>query len=204
MAASPRTKLLIVAALIILANLLDLASTYCASPDLAEEWNALERVFGLGWAGLIMAKLVGGGLAVAGYAWYLRYRTACYPPSGADFHGFCRFLAYGAPDSGPAMRSRPDAWRRVAMNLGYFWAGMQALVVWVAIDNLLLRYGISASMRRQSETGYHMIQSVVIAAAVLARFYLGNYRRYREMYPATATTATVAPADRQPARVTPS
>ena len=68
MSLGDRRKLLCVAALVILANLFDLASTYFASPDLSGEWNILQRFFGLGWAGLVGAKLLGGWLAITGYA----------------------------------------------------------------------------------------------------------------------------------------
>ena len=73
------------AAIVVAANAIDLASTYYVSPDLANEWNVLERIFGLGWAGLIIAKLLGGAFAIAGYGYYLRYREQCYPSAGARF-----------------------------------------------------------------------------------------------------------------------
>src|SRR5207249_1651898 len=77
--------------------------------------------------------------------------------------------------------SRRDAWRRLAVNLGYFWTGMQALVVWVAIDNLLLGRGLAVPLRHLSETGYHFGQSWVVAGFVLGRFYWGNYRTYQRV-----------------------
>src|SRR2546423_11110480 len=97
MSATDRRRLLIVAALVLVANGLDLASTYLASPDLADEWNVLERLMGLGWTGLVCAKLIGGWIAIVGYAYYLRQRTACYPLPGATRSAFLRFFAFGRP-----------------------------------------------------------------------------------------------------------
>ncbi len=173
-----RRRLWFAAAFVVAANCLDLASTYAASPDLANEWNLLQRQFGLGWAGLICAKLIGAWFAIAGYRFYLRHRNRAYPAMGADLNRFCHHLSFGNanPAAGPA-----DAWLRIGVSLGYFWAGMQALVVWVAFDNLLLRFGITVSVRQYSEMAYHMLQSCVIATIVLARFYLGNFRRYQDL-----------------------
>src|SRR5437870_5693235 len=119
-----RWKLMCLTAVVVVANLLDLISTRLASPNLANEWNILERAFGLGWAGLIMAKLIGGAAAVFGYAFYLRHRHACYPRSGQDLAGFCRYMALGHPGSLPTVWRSKKAWTRVGVNLGYFWAGL--------------------------------------------------------------------------------
>lgn len=200
-----RRKLMYVASFVVLANTLDLLSTYAVSPNLAEEWNVLQRVYGLGWPGLVAAKLLGGGLAILGYFYYLRHRRECYPEPGASFRTFCRAFAYGtahhpAPQSHPMAGpcGAPDESRRtpgelsgalgpvpalmhLGVNLGYFWAGMQALVVWVAVENILLGMGIAMPVRFWSELGYHMLQSAVVGGLVLARFFTGNYRRYQTL-----------------------
>jgi hypothetical protein len=178
MSASDRRRLVIVAALILGANFLDLASTYLASPDLADEWNVLERFFGLGWAGLVCAKLIGGWFAIVGYGYYLRHRTTCYPPAGADGQSFLRFFAFGRPVAWLDGHYQSPKLMNLGVKLGYFWAGLQALILWVALDNLLLSYGIVMPFRRVSELGYHLAQSWIVALMVLARFYKGNYRRY--------------------------
>ena len=178
-----KRKLVLVTLFVVLANVLDLLSTYSASPDLAEEWNALNRVFGMGWGALISAKLIGGFIAVAGYAYYLRYRTDCYPPAGADRDTFYRHFALGRSDS---QLSSGDT-RHLVMSLGYFWTGMQLLVVWVAIDNMLLKYGWVFPMRSVSELGYHLFQSAIIGFIVLVRFHRVNYNRYIQR--ATAASA---------------
>ena len=216
-----KRKFLAVIAFITLANVLDLLSTYVVSPNLAEEWNVLQRVYGLGWPGLLAAKLLGGTLAILGYWYYLRHRRACYPPPGASFRTFCRAFAYGhSPDilaahdhcstggviENPAedsVSARAEAsevgrsceagrWTHLIVNLGYFWAGMQALVVWVAIENMLLGVGIAVPLRAWWETGYHMLQSGVVGGLVLVRFFVGNYRRYQRI---TAPGSGVHPAD---------
>lgn len=174
-----RQKLSLLAALVILANTIDLATTYAISPDLAHEWNILERYFDLGWPGLIGAKLIGGWFAIYGYAYYLRHRAACYPPPGADQESFIRYFAFGTPVPWTKCPDRFPSRRHLGVNLGYFWAGMQMLIFWVALDNFLLQYGISHPLRYPSELLYHLFQSAVIASGVLLRCYLGNYRRYR-------------------------
>ncbi|MGC8667464.1 MAG: hypothetical protein ACP5VE_05055 [Chthonomonadales bacterium] len=190
---------------VVLANTLDLLSTYMVSPNLADEWNVLQRVYGLGWPGLVAAKLLGGGLAILGYLYYLRHRLECYPPRGASFRAFCRAFAYGPPahacadlvsdppreaavsqsETPAAVRVRAycstPSWMHLGVNLGYFWAGMQGLVVWVAVENILLTLGIAVPLRSWSELGYHMLQSAVVGGLVLLRFFAGNYRRYRLM-----------------------
>jgi hypothetical protein len=175
---SARRNLYLVVAFVLTANCLDLVSTYAVSPDLANEWNILERHFGLGWPGIVCAKLLGCWLAILGYAFYLRNRAACYPPPGADCDSFCRYLTFGRMISWVGGWSGFSSGKHLGVNLGYFWAGMQGLVVWVALDNWLLRYGLYSPMRRHTEIGYHLLQSAVIASMVMLRFYLGNYRRY--------------------------
>ena len=182
-------KLLVVSLMVVLANTLDLLSTYIVSPNLANEWNVLERVFGLGWAGLIFAKIIGGAIAVAGYYFYLSYRKSCYPAAGADFDSFCRTIAYGQ-----GSRSKQDnIIRYLFVNLGYFWAGMQLLIFWVALDNILLKFGIVFPLRQYSEIGYHLFQSMIVASIVLYRFYHGNYSRYLKLQPALIDRANTKP-----------
>jgi hypothetical protein len=172
------------AAMVVVANILDLASTRLASPNLANEWNVLERTFGLGWAGLIIAKLIGGAAAVLGYRYYLLHRKKCYPLPGRDMSNFCRYMALGHSGSFPSLFRSKKAWRRVGVNLGYFWAGLQALVLWVALDNMLLLYGGVNPIRNISETGYHLLQSWLVAGLVLCRFYRVNFREYQQKSPA--------------------
>ncbi len=173
-----RCKLMCLTAMVVAANILDLASTRLASPNLANEWNVLERTFGLGWTGLILAKLIGGAAAVFGYRYYLLNRRTCYPSPGRDMSTFCRYMALGHSGSFPSLFRSKKAWMRVGVNLGYFWAGLQALVLWVALDNVLLLYGGVNPLRNISETGYHLLQSWLVAGLVLCRFYRVNYREY--------------------------
>jgi hypothetical protein len=173
-----RRKMLFVVVLIVLANCADLISTYLASPDLANEWNVLQRNFHLGWAGLIVAKAIGGLLAAAGYAYYLLQRDRCYPSPGATPPEFRRHFSFGRQVPANQMWSGIPFGRHLGVNLGYFWTGMQGLVLWVALDNMLLREGIVFPLRYWSEMAYHLLQSGVVAIVVLWRFYHGNYRRY--------------------------
>ena len=173
-----RCKLMCLTAMVFVANFLDLASTRLASPDLANEWNVLERTFGLGWTGLIFAKLIGGALAVIGYRYYLLHRKSCYPSPGRDMQTFCRHMALGHSGSLPGKIRSKTAWMRVGVNLGYFWAGLQLLVFWVALDNVLLLYECVNPLRGLSETGYHLVQSWIVAGLVLCRFYRSNYDEY--------------------------
>jgi hypothetical protein len=174
-----RRKALFVLLLVVFANAADLVSTFLASPDLADEWNILQRHFGLGWSGLIVAKLIGGSLAYAGYVYYLRHRDHCYPGPGLDAAGFRRHFSFGRQATPGEMWSGIPVGRHLGVNLGYFWTGMQGLVLWVAVDNLLLRKGIVFPLRQWSEMAYHLFQSGIVALIVLWRFYASNYRRYR-------------------------
>ncbi len=189
-----RRKLFFVAALVLVANLFDLASTYYASPDLAGEWNVLQRFFGLGWAGLIGAKLFGGWLAILGYAYYLRHRQECYPGPGLGRVAFSRHFAFGGQVSWLQMQYRIPRPQHLWVNLGYFWAGLQVLIFWVALDNVLLRYGIVLKVREYSELGYHLAQSWIVAGLVLMRFHLGNYHRYRAVTAAKESAHISEPA----------
>jgi hypothetical protein len=182
MAKASRWKLGWAVLFVLLANGSDLVSTYLACPDLSAEWNVLQSHFELGWTGLITAKLIGGLLAVAGYAYYLRHRDTCYPQPGATRNGFCRYLSFGKPASWLEMQAGIPFGPHLGVNLGYFWTGMQLLIFWVALDNLLLwRFGWYFQGRHVSELGYHLVQSAVVAVVVLVRFYYGNYARYRRM-----------------------
>jgi hypothetical protein len=176
---------------VVAANAADLVSTFLASPDLADEWNVLQRNFKLGWAGLIIAKLIGGSMAAAGYAYYLRHRDRCYPSGGADSGAFRRHFSFGRQVSAAEMWAGIPVGCHLGVNLGYFWAGMQGLVLWVALDNMLLRQGIVFPLRHMSEMGYHLMQSACVAGIVLWRFYAGNYSRYVTlMCRETQTTTT--------------
>jgi len=174
-----RRKMLFVLAMIVLANGADLFSTYLASPDLADEWNVLQRNFHLGWAGLVVAKTIGGLLAAWGYAYYLNQRDKCYPAPGVSPSEFRRHFSFGRQVSKQEMWSGIPFGRHLGVNLGYFWTGMQGLVLWVALDNMLLREGIVFPLRYWSEMAYHLLQSGIVAVVVLWRFYGGNYQRYR-------------------------
>jgi hypothetical protein len=176
-------------------NAADLATTYLASPDLALEWNVLHSKFNLGWPGLIVAKLIGGTLALLGYAYYLKHRDECYPKPGMDRSAFCRYFSFGRPAAWYEVIAGVPIGPYLGVNLGYFWAGMQLLVFWVALDNVLLHYGWFFPMRHVSELGYHLMQSAVIGVIVLCRFYLGNYGRYSNLTFASLTSRSVgAPA----------
>jgi hypothetical protein len=198
---STRLKVLAVAILVIAANAADLISTYLASPDLADEWNILQRHFNLGWAGLVMAKLIGGSLAVAGYVYYLRHRDRCYPAPGMDRRVFCRHFSFGQQVTTAEMWRGIPVGPYLGVNLGYFWVGMQGLVLWVALDNMLLRAGILFPFRQYSELGYHLFQSLVVGAVVLRRFYSVNYRRYRALTEAASIARpAMSPANPAAAR----
>lgn len=179
MSSIERTKLLLVATTVIIANILDLLSTYLVSPDLTHEWNILHREFGLGWSGLVAAKTVWGLLAVAGYTYYLRNRPICYPPPGIGRRLFYRHLILGVSSNTSENCKDYHFWQRILVTLGYLWAGMQIILFWVALDNILLLYGIQCVLRQYTEFGYHMIQSIIIASLVLFRFYVVNYARYQ-------------------------
>jgi hypothetical protein len=196
MPVADRRKLLFVGAVVLLANFVDLASTWLVSPNLAHEWNLLQRQFGLGWSGLIGAKLFGGLVAILGYRYYLVNRVRCYPPAGLSLSEFCRYIIFGRHESLNGPQSSREAWRRALVSLGYFWAGLQILVIWVALDNLLLGYGLVFPGRRLSESGYHLIQSWLIGALVFCRFFLGNYRDYKKEAPADGKVSASF-ADRQ-------
>jgi len=175
-----RRKLFTVTALVVAANVFDLISTYIVSPDLANEWNILQRSFGLGWAGIIIAKTFGTILAVAGYGYYLKYRDECYPSSGASREEFFRHFSFGKQATWMEMAAGIPLGRRLGVNIGYFWTGMQVLLVWVACDNLLLRAGYAFPLRHYSELAYHLMQSNLVAVVVISRFYMGNYYRYSQ------------------------
>jgi hypothetical protein len=187
-------KLMVVSLLVVLANAFDLLSTWIASPDLANEWNVLHRHLGWGWAGLFGAKAVGATLAILGYAYYLRHRDACYPQPGLDRSAFCRYFSFGRQASWIEMQAGIPMGRTLGVNLGYFWTGMQALVVWVAVDNLLLKAGFVWGIRYWSEMGYHMLQSLIIAAGVITRLYAGNYARYVRASELGAAVVVAGPA----------
>lgn len=173
-------QIALAAILIVAVNALDLASTLAASPDLSGEWNVLARVFGLGWAGLIGAKLIGGVLAIAGYSYYARNREACYPAPGGSSADFARGFLFG---EGPlaGAQSRADSVRRTLVCAGYLWTGMQAVVLWVALDNLGILFGVRSPLRIGSETAYHYMQTALVGIAVLTRYYAVNLARYRSM-----------------------
>ncbi|HXG25014.1 MAG TPA: hypothetical protein VNJ09_10695 [Chthonomonadales bacterium] len=179
MSSKERAKLLLVAVTVVVANILDLLSTYIVSPDLTHEWNILHREFGLGWSGLIAAKIVWGMLAVAGYAYYLRNRIVCYPSPGIGCKYFYRYLVIGEPNGQGEDSKDHHFWQRILVTLGYLWAGMQIMLFWVALDNILLLYEIQCVLRQHTEFGYHMIQGIIVASFVLFRFYAVNYARYQ-------------------------
>jgi hypothetical protein len=180
-----RLRVSLYALFVVLANAADLASTFLASPDLAGEWNVLERWLGLGWAGLVIAKLLGGWLAVAGYAYYLRNRAFCYPPMRVDARAFSRWFLFGPPNV--------HIKRHTLCALGYFWAGMQLLVVWVAADNIGIAYGVVSPLRGSSDLAYHLMQSWTVGLLVALRYLSGNYQRFER-----ATREGVLAAVHQP------
>jgi len=71
--------------------------------------------------------------------------------------------------------------RNLWVNLGYFWAGMQLLIVWVAIDNILLLRGWACGIRAYSEMGYHLFQSSLVGFATLYRLFRSNYVAYSKV-----------------------
>lgn len=201
-----RRKMMLAAIVVVLANSIDLISTWVASPDLANEWNVLQRIFGLGWIGLFVAKFLGGALAIYGYSYYLRHRDACYPPAGGaplDREAFCRHFSFGKQVGWVEMRMGIPFGQHLGVNLGYLWVGMQLLVFWVALENFLLHYDIVFPLRAYTETGYHMLQSAIVAGIVLNRFYRGNYLRYRRgLVPAVAVVVERSPSKAAPIGVT--
>ncbi|UCH89270.1 MAG: hypothetical protein JSV49_01085 [Thermoplasmata archaeon] len=62
-------RLAILGSLVVIADLLDITSTYLATPDLAFEWNPLVRSYGWGWEAIIMLHLVVDIIFIA-WIWY--------------------------------------------------------------------------------------------------------------------------------------
>jgi hypothetical protein len=141
--------------------------------------------------GIIAAKLIGGWLAVAGYAYYLRYRDACYPTTPMNFGAFCRYFSFGRTVSWLQATVSVPTGHRLGVTLGYFWTGMQGIVFWVAMDNILVKHGFVFPLRYHSELAYHLLQSWIIALVVMARFYTGNYLRYRRQLSAVSADEAV-------------
>src|ERR1043165_1207565 len=164
-----RLKFWLVALIAIGANLYDLSSTYFASPRLVNEWNVLHRQLGLGWYGLIGSKIVGVSLALLGYAYYLRNRDLCYPAIWTDGIGFFRHFTFGRNIESLADDPRIPPLRHLGVLIGYFWAVVQILIVWVATDNMILRYGFYHPMRNYSEAGYHLMQAAIVGIGVVTR-----------------------------------
>jgi hypothetical protein len=163
--------------MVVILNAADLLSTYLASPDLSREWNVLHRELNLGWAGLVGAKVLGGWLAVAGFRHYLRHRDRCYPVPGLAPLEFCHYFMFG--DEGAARSRRVGGVApRALVVLGFLWAGMQTVLLWVTADNLLLHYGVVLRTGAYDEWAYHTMQSVTVALAVLAVMFRVNFRRY--------------------------
>jgi hypothetical protein len=164
-----KKQVLQVGVLIVLVNVLDLLSTWVASPNLHGEWNVLHRVLQWGWSGLIGAKVIGVTLAVAGYAYYLQRRPELFPTCPMPIGEFCRVMLFGQQGT--------DVRHLLAL-AGYMWTGLQLVVLWVAVDNLLLDYRITAPARIFSEGVYHMLQAVSVLAVVMVRMFVVNYRLY--------------------------
>ena len=172
-----RSRLLLIAAFVVIAHTLDLASTLYAAPDLVGEWNILERHFELGLPGLIVAKALWGFLAILGYGFYLRYRTLCYPGGNERHFGFYRYFALGPPVARRAS-DRQLSWLRLGVHLGYLLVGLHALALWAAFDNMLIAAGQSHLLADLSEHGYHLMQGAIVTALTLSRFYAANHQRY--------------------------
>lgn len=172
-----RSPVLWMGMVVFLINGMDLLSTWIVSPNLEGEWNLLQRVFGLGWLGLFAAKLIGGAMAVAGYSFYLRHRRNCFPLEKLqDYSSFVRFFTFGPEE--PMLS--PQGLTRLGVSLGYFWAAMQVLVLWVALDNMLILQGYFCPIRNVSEMGYHMLQSALIGGAAVMLYYRVNFRLYNQ------------------------
>lgn len=180
---SVRKKLWIASAVIILINVLDLISTYLATPNLSMEWNILVRLLNLGWPGLIGAKLIGILLAIYGYRYYLLHRTDCYPAFEASLQEFCRFFSFGRSDTTYTTANRRHLW----VNVGYVWAGLQLTVAWVTLDNFLLYFThYYFPLRYYSEWAYQVLQGSLVCTLILARLYSSNYYRYRLLFGSVA------------------
>jgi hypothetical protein len=189
---SARKKLWIASVIIVLINVLDLISTYLATPDLLMEWNILVRLLHLGWPGLIGAKLIGVSLAIYGYRYYLMHRTDCYPAYEAGLREFCRFFSFGRSDTTYATGSQRHLW----VNIGYIWAGLQLTVAWVTLDNFLLYFThYYFPLRYHSEWAYQILQGSLVGTLILARLYTSNYYRYRLLFGGVACVALPADAE---------
>jgi hypothetical protein len=96
----------VVAALALVAHLLDFFVTLDITPDLSMEANPLWRVvidgFGLsvakayGFTGKVLLSVLSFQL----FAWHLAHRASLFPPSAATFGDFVRRLGIGAPRLG--------------------------------------------------------------------------------------------------------
>lgn len=172
-----RRSIWMMVAVVVVLNSFDLFTTYLASPDLAREWNVLHRELNLGWAGLVGAKLLGGTLAVIGYWYYRMNRERCYPGPGLPPLEFCHHFLFG-DDHNQQTRGLSDTVMRAAVTLGFLWSGMQAVLLWVAADNLLIYRGVSWRSGASQEWAYHAAQSVSVAFAVLGVMFYKNYRQY--------------------------
>jgi hypothetical protein len=182
-------SLVLFSAVVVILNVVDLLSTYLASPDLSREWNVLHRRLNLGWSGLIGAKLIGGWLAVAGYGYYLRNRERCFPSPGLDGLQFSHCFLFG-DDSAPQAGRTVGMSVRAFVTLGCLWAGMQIVLLWVAVDNLVLYHGIVLRTGLRQEWAYHIAQSMTVAVGVLLSMFRANYRRYRALAGASEPNPT--------------
>lgn len=84
--------------LLLLTRVGDLLSIYLVSPDLSKELNHMESIFGLGWAGLISANVIGTGLIIYLFHYYIfRYN----PVSAVEVKNLKEFISqryFNRPD----------------------------------------------------------------------------------------------------------
>lgn len=84
-------------AIYVVAELIDLATTYLLSPDLALESNLLVRWYGFGWNQLLLVTAFSSVIMLIVQAWMWRRLFTFLPAHPVSYRSLYRILLFGGP-----------------------------------------------------------------------------------------------------------
>ena len=157
-------------AIYIAGELIDLATTYILSPDLALETNALVRWLGFGWTQLVMLSIVASMVMLLTQRWIWRRLFTQMPDHPVPYMFLYHALIFGNSAKPPSLRPR-------SYSAGTL-MGVAFVVAYALIASKLMTCAWNLTLLINPETTHSLLLMVLTKNTLAAGFGLAMFYIY--------------------------
>jgi len=169
-------RLVVISSLLVVADVLDITSTYLATPDLSKEWNPLVRGLGIGWEAIIVLHVVIIAVLLLGLLYHHRHalKPSDVPSDVMTNKQMFLWFMSGYHKEAPQIQLKLYiAFLGLVLPLGAAINGLCNTVL-----NLTYYFGYFGGLNEETVAVYNTIRLVVILLGVITVVFLILKKEY--------------------------